>query len=360
MVVEKQTGARGVYRMLDANRNRVAEGLRVLEDVARFYWEDPALTASLREIRHAVRKNLTGMEAELLSARGARRDPGREISARSKLDRKTDLQQLAAANFRRAEEGIRVIEEALHYLHEDEAAKKYEELRFRLYDLEKTLSFMEEKKDRLAFFDRSIYGITAEEYSLGRTNPQVVAAMLAAGIRIIQYREKEKKMGDQYREAMILRRMTREKGALLIINDHVDLALMVKADGVHLGQDDLPLPQARELLGPGMIIGVSTHSPAEARRAAAEGADYIGAGPIFPTKTKKDVVPPVGLEYLRFTLEQLSLPVVAIGGIKENNLEEVCRCGARCVAMVTEIVGAEDIGEKVRRLRLITKNYWGD
>jgi len=360
MADERQnTGLRGVYRMIDANRNRVAEGLRVIEDLTRFYWEDPVLTELLRGIRHKVRKNLTGMETDMLSARSTGWDPGREISARSGLDRKTDFRRLVAANFRRAEEGIRVIEEGLHRLKEDETAKKYEELRFRLYDLEKTLFFKEERKDRLAFLENSFYGITAEEYSSGRTNAQVVAEMLAAGVRIIQYREKEKKMKEKYREAKILRRMTKENGALFLINDNVDLALMVRADGVHLGQDDLPLPEARDLLGPRMIIGVSTHSPTQARQAVEEGADYIGAGPLYPTATKKDVVPAVGLEYLRFVLEKISIPVVAIGGIKESNLKEVCRCGARCVAMVTEIVGAKEIGEKVRHLRLITKNYWG-
>jgi thiamine-phosphate pyrophosphorylase len=348
----------GIYRMLDANRNRVAEGLRVIEDFIRFHQEDRELTERIRQIRHEVRKNLQSMEERILTARCAARDPGREVSAGSDLDRKTGHDQLVAANFRRAEEGIRVIEESLHQLAMEELAKEYEGLRFRLYELEKAIFLQTAKKQKMAFWEYAFYGITAEEYSLGRSNPEIVAEMLAAGIRIIQYREKEKNLREKYAEAMILRRMTRESGALFLVNDHVDLALMVEADGVHIGQDDLPLPEVRKLLGPGKIIGVSTHGPEQARRAVAEGADYIGVGPLFATATKKDVCPPVGLGYFDFAVKEIPVPLVAIGGIKEHNLEEVCRHGARCVAMVTEITGAENIREKIGRLRALAKKYW--
>jgi thiamine-phosphate pyrophosphorylase len=356
--MEENERVQGIYRMIDANRNRVAEGLRVIEDFTRFHQEDRELTERIRRIRHEVRKSLHSLEGEMLAARSAARDPGREVSAGSDLDRKAGHDQLITANFRRAEEGIRVIEEALHRLDMEELSKKYEGLRFDLYDLEKAVFLEKGKKQKMAFWEYSFYGITAEEYSLGRSNPEVVAEMLAAGIRIIQYREKEKNLREKYAEAMILRRMTRESGALFLVNDHVDLALMVEADGVHIGQDDLPLPEVRGLLGPGKIIGVSTHSPEQARRAVAEGADYIGVGPLFPTATKKDVCPPVGLGYLDFAVKEIPIPLVAIGGIKEHNLEEVCRHGARCVAMVTEITGAEDICKKIGRLRALTKKYW--
>ncbi|NLZ44285.1 MAG: thiamine phosphate synthase [Clostridia bacterium] len=356
--MEESDRIQGIYRMLDANRNRVAEGLRVIEDFTRFCREDRGLTERIRQIRHEVRKNLQSLERDMMAARCAARDPGRKVSAGSDLDRKTGHDQLVAANFRRAEEGIRVIEESLHQLAMEELAKEYEGLRFRLYDLEKAVFLQAAKKQKMAFWEYSFYGITAEEYSLGRSNPEIVAEMLAAGIRIIQYREKEKNLREKYAEAKILRRMTRESGALFLVNDHVDLALLVEADGVHIGQDDLPLPEVRKLLGPGKIIGVSTHSPEQARRAVAEGADYIGVGPLFATATKKDVCPPVGLGYLDFAVKEILIPLVAIGGIKEYNLEEVCRHGARCVAMVTEITGSENIREKIGRLRALTKKYW--
>jgi thiamine-phosphate pyrophosphorylase len=196
-----------------------------------------------------------------------------------------------------------------------------------------------------------IYGITAEEYSLGRSNIEVVARMIEAGIKIIQYREKEKSDRQKHQECLKIREMTRDAGVTFIVNDRVDLALLVDADGLHLGQDDLPPAAVKELVRGKMFIGLSTHSPAQAEAAVKLGVDYIGVGPIFATNTKKDVCDPVGLKYLEYVVKNIKLPFVAIGGIKEHNIAEVYRSGARCIALVTEIVGAPDIGAKVRDLR---------
>ena len=200
---------------------------------------------------------------------------------------------------------------------------------------------------------KGIYGITAAEYSLGRTNREVVTLMLAAGVRIVQYREKEKSMRAKYGECLALAALVREAGGLFIVNDHPSLALAVRADGIHVGQDDLPLPVVRSLAGPDLIIGVSTHSPAQAQTALAQGADYIGVGPIYPTATKKDVVDAVGLSYLDWVAANINLPFVAIGGIKEHNLGQVAAHGASCAALVTEITGAPDIPAKIARLQAI-------
>ena len=197
-----------------------------------------------------------------------------------------------------------------------------------------------------------IYGITAEEHSLGRNNIEVVEQMLAGGVRVIQYREKDKKAREKYLECMKIREMTREAGAVFIVNDDVDIAILVCADGVHVGQDDLPPEEVRRLVGEQMVIGLSTHSPEQARAALAGGVDYIGVGPIFATRTKKDVCDPVGLGYLEYVVRNIKIPAVAIGGIKEHNIGEVARRGACCIALVTEIVGAADIPAKVEALRL--------
>lgn len=196
-----------------------------------------------------------------------------------------------------------------------------------------------------------IYGITAEEYSMGRSNIEVAAQMIEAGVTVIQYREKEKSDRQKYEECLKIREMTGEAGALFIVNDRPDLALLVDADGVHLGQDDLHPGAVRKLVGEKMLIGFSTHSPAQAHAAETMDIDYIGVGPIFATNTKKDVCEPVGLEYLEYVVKNIRLPFVAIGGIKEHNIAEVYRRGARCMALVTEIVGAPDIGARVRNLR---------
>ncbi|ACU88892.1 thiamine phosphate synthase [Desulfomicrobium baculatum] len=198
-----------------------------------------------------------------------------------------------------------------------------------------------------------LYGLTAEKFSLGRRNADVVQAMLDGGIRIIQYREKTKKMGLKYEECLHLRAMTREAGAAFIVNDDIDLALLVGADGVHVGQEDLPLEAVRSLVGENMAIGLSTHSPEQGLAAEARGADYIGVGPIFATQTKEDVCAPVGFAYLDFVAGNLNLPFVAIGGIKEHNLAEVAAHGARCMALVTEITAAADIRGKIAALTRI-------
>ncbi|GAB6138586.1 thiamine phosphate synthase [Halanaerobaculum tunisiense] len=196
-----------------------------------------------------------------------------------------------------------------------------------------------------------LYCITAEKYSLGRSNIEVVKEMLEAGIEIIQYREKEKKMLYKYQECKKLRELTTQAGASLIINDDVDLALAVEADGVHIGQEDLPVKEVRNLLGPDKIIGLSTHCPEQAQAAQEMEADYIGVGPIFETDTKGDVCDPVGLEYLEYVVKNIDLPCVAIGGIKEHNVDLVKDIGANYISMVTEIVGAKDIKEKIRSIR---------
>lgn len=197
-----------------------------------------------------------------------------------------------------------------------------------------------------------IYGITAERFSLGRSNIAVAEAMIKGGIRIIQYREKrhQKDYRDILDECRAIREITRKHGIFFIINDYVDIAMLVGADGVHVGQEDLPVQEVRRLLGPDKIIGLSTHSPVQAKDAELQGADYIGVGPIFATRTKEDVCDPVGLEYLEYVVANSSLPFVAIGGIKQHNIEQVINRGATTVCLVTEIVGADDIVSTVQSL----------
>ena len=204
---------------------------------------------------------------------------------------------------------------------------------------------------RRNILDTDLYCLTAEKFSRGRGNVDVVREMLENGVKLVQYREKTIKGGVKFEECKAIRELTRRHGAAFIVNDDIDLAMMVEADGVHIGQEDFPIEAVRALVGEDMAIGLSTHAPEEAREAVRRGADYIGVGPIFPTCTKEDVCDPVGFEYLDFVVENIDLPFVAIGGIKEHNLAEVVRRGARCVAMVTEIVEAEDIGAKITALR---------
>ena len=201
------------------------------------------------------------------------------------------------------------------------------------------------EKSSKQILPEGIYGITAERFSLRRTNLEVVTEMIRGGIKTIQYREKKhlKHVGEMLVECQQIRALTREHGVTFIINDHVDLALLVDADGVHVGQEDLPVAAVRSLIGEDKIIGLSTHNPEQARQAAELGADYIGVGPIYTTETKEDVCAAVGLEYLEYVAANCPLPFVAIGGIKEHNIGEIVSRGAKNICLVTEIVGSEDI-----------------
>lgn len=206
--------------------------------------------------------------------------------------------------------------------------------------------------NKLAYFEsESIYALTGEEFSCGRMNLEVVRAMLAGGIRVIQYREKKKDARQMYEECLVIRRLTKEADALFLVNDHIDLAIAVDADGVHIGQSDLPPVVVRKLIGEDKVLGLSTHNPTEAQAAEALGCvDYIGVGPIFTTTTKADAQKAIGYDNLMAVRQAVSLPIVAIGGIKEAAVAETIAKGASMVAIISDLVGADDITEKARRL----------
>lgn len=202
------------------------------------------------------------------------------------------------------------------------------------------------------FPQTDLYGVTASEYSLGRSNPEVVKQMLEAGIKLIQYREKEFTIRQKYDECLVIRRLCREHDACFIVNDDVHLALAVKADGVHVGQDDLPVDKVRQLVGEKMLIGLSTSTPQQADQVVESGVvDYLGAGPIYDTATKKEAGVPVGLEYLDYLVQHHRIPIVAIGGIKQSNVADVIKHGVTCVVMISDIVGADNIGQKIKAIR---------
>lgn len=214
------------------------------------------------------------------------------------------------------------------------------------------------KKEKLELLkDFNLYCLTCEEYSLGRKNIDVVREILEAGVRIIQYREKKKSMREKYHEAIKIRDLTAQYNALLIVNDHLDLTKIVEADGVHIGQEDYPVEVAKEFLDENFIIGLTTHTKEQVMEALKKGADYIGLGPIFPSYTKEKPHPPIGIEILEWTIKNVYIPVVAIGGIKESNINEILKIGAKCIAMVTEIVSSPNIYEKTRKIIHILEGY---
>jgi thiamine-phosphate diphosphorylase len=191
--------------------------------------------------------------------------------------------------------------------------------------------------------DYTLYLVTDASLSRGRTLLQVVGAALRGGVTIVQYREKSATTRRMIEEARELRKLCASAGVPFIVNDRVDVALAVDADGVHVGQDDMPAALARRLIGDKKILGVSAGDPEEARRAVADGADYIGASPVFATPTKPDAPPPMGTEGLRRLARAVSIPVVAIGGMNAENAASIMAAGASGIAVVSAIVAADDV-----------------
>ncbi|NGZ76511.1 thiamine phosphate synthase [Saccharibacillus alkalitolerans] len=189
--------------------------------------------------------------------------------------------------------------------------------------------------------DFRLYAITGENFHPGRGLVEVMEQAILGGADILQYRDKTGGREDRLRKAKELRELTRKYGIPFIVNDDIELALEVDADGIHLGQGDLPLEEARRMVG-NKIIGISTHAIEEALLAQEQGADYIGAGPVYATQTKTDAVAPVGLDYIREVSKRIDIPFVAIGGIKLGNVDEVIEAGASRVCAISEIVGSED------------------
>lgn len=197
---------------------------------------------------------------------------------------------------------------------------------------------------------KGIYGITGDNFSNGRSNYFCVEEMIKGGIKIVQYRAKTKDTREKVKEAREIRELCRKNGVIFIVNDNVDIALLVDADGVHIGQEDMHPDDVRKLIGDNKIIGLSTHSEEQGMEAYKNpNVDYIGVGPIFPTTTKDTT--PVGLGYLEYAVKNLYLPFVAIGGIKAHNIDAIIAKGAQRVCLVSEIVGADSISEMARNLQ---------
>ena len=213
---------------------------------------------------------------------------------------------------------------------------------------------MGELKDkRLAKLRQAdLYVVITEEFTAGRGTLRVLEEAADAGIRIAQLREKHLSGKELFRRAEQFRKICDRYDMLMIMNDHLDIALMCGADGVHLGQDDLPLAESVKF-APDLILGRSTHSRAQALEAQSQGAAYINLGPIFPTQTKNTPVHPLGIEIIRETRGDLHIPFSVMGGIKAQHIPGLLNEGARLIAMVTEVTQAPDIGKRVRELRAL-------
>ena len=332
-----------VSRVIDANLNRAGEALRTLEEYARFDRESPAWTERAKRMRHDLAELGRRWSEALppddrpLANRDIDGDVGAEVKTEAEASR-PDARSVAAAACRRAAEALRVLSEYAK-IRDAGLAAGFEAVRYRLYALEPLLLADAEPRRRLA--EARLYVLITA--SLCSAPPlEACREAVRGGADVIQMREKELEDGEFYRQAAAMAEICREAGVVFIVNDRPHIALLAGASGVHGGQGDLPVNLTRRVLGPDRVIGRSTSRPDLAERALAEGADYIGVGPVYETATKLHREA-VGLKYVSWAAAWNKLPFFAIGSVNRDTLDGVLEAGARRVAVCTAITKARDI-----------------
>ena len=338
-----------MLRILDANFNRTGEGLRVLEDISRLVLNDADLSERLKALRHELQPRDRSLQEKLMTARRAEEDVGAFIEEQGEGDRE-DLAGIVRANSRRVQQSLRVIEEALKLPGQDfglnwETAKR---ARFSLYEVEQDILLRllrHERRQKVS----GLY-LVLDTSLLGERAPVDAARQaIEGGARVVQLRDKSGVKARTLSLAVQLAEVCALSGALFVVNDHLDVALASNADGLHVGQGDLPVDSARRLLPQGKILGCSAATLDEAVRAEQQGADYVAVGRMYPTSSKQDTRP-AGPDTLRQVKHAVSIPVVAIGGINEHNVLQVVDAGADAIAVISAVLGAADIRQASRSL----------
>lgn len=340
------TGDAAVLRIIDANRNRCLEGLRVVEDYLRFVWDDRHLVSHCKQMRHELVGALLDIPAaDLHLARETLRDVGTAVSTPSEYQR-GDLSTVVAANWSRVQQALRALEEYTKVL-APQTATRLEALRYRAYTVERAVTVLHTSAQRLA---------AARLYVLVDGRPsadafrELVERLLEGGVDVLQLRDK--RLGDRelLGRAHTLRELTMSSRALFIMNDRVDLAALAHADGVHLGQEEIGVKEARAILGTQALVGISTHTMDQARQAVLDGASYLGCGPTFPSQTKQFAVFP-GVQFLRQVSAEIQLPAFAVGGIGAENLSHVLAAGFARVAVSHSVIDAPEPALAARQLK---------
>jgi thiamine-phosphate pyrophosphorylase len=350
-----------VYRIIDASMNRVGEGLRLLEDVARLLLGEAGITEQLKVMRHELAQLDESIHRQLLESRDSVGDVGVDIGVPGE-DAQRDLPAAVVANARRVQEALRTLEE-LAKLPEVAAhldSEKYKHARFQLYAIEQDLFgrlLRQDKAERI----RGLYVILDTASLAGRSHVEAARQVIRGGAGIIQLRDKNTPKGELLALARELAALCRENGVLFIMNDYLDLAIAAGADGLHVGREDLPCIEVRKLLPIDMILGRSVTSVELAVAAEADGADYIAVGSMYPTSSKETAVV-VGTEMLRQVRQATSRPLVAIGGITGDNAAEVMAAGADAIAVIKAVVSSASPEEAARQLVNVieVKNDWTD
>jgi len=334
---------RTIYRIIDVNLNRASEGLRVIEDAVRFVLDDRSFTEELKELRHSLAKIVEETPVfsreELISSRNSQKDVGAQLAE----EKREEIKEMIRANFKRVEEAERSLEEFGKLL-SPLMGERFRKIRFQTYCLEKKIEMRLYKKHNF-----SLYVITSSDLIEKESFEMKVKEIIANGATVIQLREKNLPLRAFLKIALLMRKIV-EPPVLFIINDRVDIAIACQADGVHIGQEDMPLGMARQIMGEHKIIGASTHSVKQAQEAEKEGADYIAIGPIFSTSSKPKAGPPKGTQIISQVKEFIKIPLVAIGGINLDNIDKTLEAGADGIAVINAVFQEADVGLATRML----------
>jgi thiamine-phosphate pyrophosphorylase len=323
--------------------NRLDESLKFIEDVVRFNLENKTLLKKVRGLRAVflqVKRRLR--EQHIVTFRNSRQDLGREADFDTG-QRRSD-EDLIVANLTRAKESARTLEEITKQ-ERSTLSRLCKRLRFGLYDIESSIMDILDRS-----FDPRIHIILDEQYLLGKNIRTLVRMLEAQGATMFQLRIRTLPDRRFCRYGETIKQVLKKKSTKFIVNDRIDIALACNADGVHLGQDDMPVRTARRILGSGMIIGASARTVMQARVAERQGADYLGVGSLFPTRTKTDARS-TSMRSLRAICKQTNIPVIGVGGITDKNYRSVLRAGAAGIAVASYVLK----GDARRAIRSLTK-----
>ncbi len=335
-------------RLLDASVNRAREGLRVVEDYARFVLDDPAVTRRLKTIRHKLAEAERGLGRFIaIETRDTPGDVGAHIMTPSEQVRENPRAVLVA-NFKRIQESLRSLEEYCKLV-DVWLAGRFEVVRYDVYTVEKLM--LTALVSRRTLGDVRLMILAGDLRTPGDLT-WVVGEALKAGADAIQFRDKSHADRQRLSLARDLRILTAQARAILIVNDRPDLALLARADGVHVGQEDVSPRDARRVLGASAVVGVSTHNANQLESALLAGASYLGVGPVFPTPTKDFAETELaGLAFVEHAALTTTRPWFAIGGITEDNLKRVLDAGAARIAVSAAVIRASRPGRAVERLK---------
>ena len=330
-----------IAQIIDANLDRAREGLRVLEDWARFGLGRDDFVRRIKNFRQILGKHHLNIYKE---SRNYIKDDCKGLNHPEQLKRNC-IEDILSSNAARAQEALRVIEEFSRNNHKD-LSFQASQMRYEIYKLEIELLESSSNKDLLEIIlKNNLYFITIE-------NPQLISIIektLEGGVKIVQHRFKNGNDKNNLQLAKEIKTLCHKFGALFIVNDRVDIAFASDADGVHLGQKDLNVKEARKILGFSKIIGVSATNDNEIKNAIKNGCDYLGIGPLFETPTKADKLP-LGLKIIKDLTKDLSIPWFAIGGIKHANISLLKENGITKIALISDIINSENPKEKANMI----------